>query len=162
MKTKRTNILTLLLAFLLAVPAFGQVSIDENAVAGTWKFTKDEAKVTMTFKEDHTYSNKIFIAVEQLDGALSITWQGTWATEADTLIQKMDMTTINVKYVGNNKEVGQQIEQMMNANKGALAEQFASKETDLKMCNVVVADDIMTYTTMQGETPQTVIMTRSK
>lgn len=162
MKTKRTSILTMLLALLLAAPAFGQVSIDENAVVGTWKFTKDEAKITMTFKEDHTYNNKIFLAVEQLEGALSITWQGTWTTEADTLTQKMDMTTINVKYVGDNKEIGQQIEQMMNANKGALAEQFASKDTDLKLRNVVVADDIMTYTTMQGETQQTVIMTRSK
>lgn len=142
---KRFHMLTILLAIILSVPASGQVTIDTTALIGSWKYTKDAANITITFKEDHSYHNKIFVEVEDIDGALSITWDGTWKTEADTIIQQMDATTLKVKYIGENKAIGQQVEQMMSANKEMLMQATGTKDTEIKMCNVVLADDILTY-----------------
>lgn len=143
MKRYILSSLLLLMAFL---PAMAQVEIDTKTLLGTWSAKKDMATVGFTYKKAGKLDMRVEINAAQMQGSIVIKSQGTWRAEADSLVQTLDPESISVKYNGSNSAMGQQIEAAFSANKGKMMEQFGGGKGEFVLRNVIVADDLLIYT----------------
>jgi len=134
-----------LLLFAVCLPSLAQVEIDTKSLAGTWSSKKDMATAEVTYKKSGVLEYRIEFSAEQLQGSIVMKAQGTWRAETDSLIQTLNPKTLSVKYNGSNPAIGQHVESMISANSDKLIAQFGGSAGEFVLKNVVVADDLLIF-----------------
>ncbi|MBO6189806.1 MAG: hypothetical protein J6N92_03220 [Alloprevotella sp.] len=165
MKTLKTTCLLLLL--LLATPLAAQVEIDQKALLGSWKLNKAPLELTLKFAKGGKLEQKMIISSAEMQGSIRMTLTGTWEATADSISIGVDPESIAVKYMGQNSQIGDMVEQGFRANRDKMLEQFGGKTQVLR--NVIVADDLLIFTQQIPAIPgmseareEKVVMTREK
>lgn len=165
MKTLKTTCLLLLL--LLATPLAAQVEIDQKALLGSWKLNKAPLELTLKFAKGGKLEQKMIISSAEMQGSIRMNLTGTWTASADSISISVDPESIAVKYMGQNSQIGDMVEQGFRANRDKMLEQFGGKTQVLR--NVIVADDLLIFTQQIPAIPgmseareEKVVMTREK
>lgn len=156
-----------LLFLAVCLPSLAQVEIDTKALLGTWTAKKDVATAEVTYKKSGKQDYRIEFSAAQLQGSIVMKAHGTWRAEGNSLVQTLDPKTVSVKYSGSNSAIGQQIENMIRANSDKMISQFGGSEGEFVLSDVVVADDLLIFTSqmpsMDGTTKdERVVMRRVK
>ena len=164
---KSIKSLLLLAALLLAAPVVAQVEIDQKALIGAWTLKKDPMTITLTFKKGGKLEQKIVISAAEMQGSIRTTMKGEWTSAADSICVKVDPESVQAKYIGSNKQIGDMIEQSFTANRDKLMQQAGV--TDQVLRQVVIADDILIFSQQIPAIPgmteakeERVVMTREK
>lgn len=137
MKTMKTVVLCLLAALTLPLAAQEQADaslpVNVNNLLGCWNTNKEGADISIVLMEKNAFTLRLVATIEDEDMnfKLGIDGSGTWKLKDKTIEVKVDPMTFNFSYLGDDKEMGAMLEQMLNANKAKAAKEFAGSDSEM-------------------------------